>query len=109
MSTFTKEHIPMGSDKFENPAFLSARELEILELVVTGLSNHKIAQGLDISKRTVDNHISNILKKTHTDNRVELVRWALQWGKVCIDDVNCCSLPESSTSEQTNEMISERG
>jgi DNA-binding NarL/FixJ family response regulator len=88
----------MGSDNFDNSAFLSPRELEILELVVTGLSNHKIAQQLDISKRTVDNHISNILKKTHTDNRVELVRWALVWGKVCINDVNCCPLPESSQS-----------
>ena len=111
MSTFTREYIPMASEKFENPAFLSARELEILELVVSGLSNHKIAQSLDISKRTVDNHISNILKKTHTDNRVELVRWSLQWGKVCIDNVNCCPLPEPSESEpsqspETNEMVS---
>nr|WP_238568932.1 LuxR C-terminal-related transcriptional regulator [Xenococcus sp. PCC 7305] len=57
------------------------------------MSNHKIAQKLEISKRTVDNHISNILKKTNVDNRVELVRWALQWGKVCLNDVNCCTLP----------------
>ena len=96
----------MDSDKFENNAFLSARELEIVELVVSGLSNLKIAKVLDISKRTVDNHISNILKKTHTDNRVELVRWSLQWGKVCIDDVNCCPLPEYSKSEEISEMVS---
>ncbi|MEM8643248.1 MAG: LuxR C-terminal-related transcriptional regulator, partial [Cyanobacteria bacterium P01_G01_bin.54] len=49
---------------------------------------------LEISKRTVDNHISNILNKTATGNRVELFRWALQSGKVCIDDVNCCTLPQ---------------
>ena len=77
-------------------ALLSTRELEIVELVVTGLSNHKIAERLDISKRTVDNHISNILKKTGAINRVELVRWSLQWGKVCLDNVNCCSLPEDT-------------
>jgi DNA-binding CsgD family transcriptional regulator len=88
----------MSDDKFSNSAFLSDRELEILQLVVTGLSNFKIAQNLDISKRTVDNHISNILNKTKTDNRVELVRWALKWGKVCIDDVNCCPLPNPSNS-----------
>ncbi|MGL4882111.1 MAG: LuxR C-terminal-related transcriptional regulator, partial [Waterburya sp.] len=58
------------------------------------------------SKRTVDNHISNILKKTGTGNRVELVRWSLQWGKVCIDNVNCCSLPEISQSLDCNEMVS---
>jgi DNA-binding CsgD family transcriptional regulator len=61
--------------------------------VATGLTNQEIAVKLEISKRTVDNHISNILSKTKTDNRVALVRWALQWGKVCLNDINCCSLP----------------
>jgi DNA-binding NarL/FixJ family response regulator len=72
---------------------LSERELEVIELVAAGLTNQEIAEKLEISKRTVDNHISNILTKTGTDNRVALVRWALQWGKVCINDVNCCTLP----------------
>lgn len=72
---------------------LSERELQVLELVAAGLTNQDIAEKLDISKRTVDNHISNILTKTETDNRVGLVRWALQWGKVCLDEVNCCALP----------------
>jgi DNA-binding CsgD family transcriptional regulator len=72
---------------------LSDRELQIVELVAGGLTNQEIAEKLEISKRTVDNHISNILDKTATGNRVALVRWALQWGKVCIDEVNCCSLP----------------
>lgn len=75
------------------PASLSERELQIIELVAAGLTNEKIAEKLEISKRTVDNHISNILTKTATGNRVALVRWALQWGKVCIDEVNCCTLP----------------
>jgi DNA-binding NarL/FixJ family response regulator len=72
---------------------LSDRELEIIAAITDGLTNEDIATRLDISKRTVDNHVSNILKKTSTDNRVALVRWALQWGKVCIDEVNCCVLP----------------
>ncbi|MFM6202837.1 MAG: LuxR C-terminal-related transcriptional regulator, partial [Dolichospermum sp.] len=71
---------------------LSDREMQIIDLVATGLTNQEIAAKLEISKRTVDNHISNILTKTKTDNRVALVRWALQWGKVCLNDVNCCSL-----------------
>lgn len=75
------------------PASLSDREVQIIELVAAGLTNQEIAQQLEISKRTVDNHISNILTKTSTDNRVALVRWALQWGKVCLNDVNCCPLP----------------
>ena len=78
---------------------LSEREIQIIDLVATGLTNQEIAQTLEISKRTVDNHISNILTKTETENRVALVRWALQWGKVCINDVNCCALP--APHEQT--------
>jgi DNA-binding CsgD family transcriptional regulator len=83
----------MSVGKFKNSGSLSERELEILELVSTGLTNQQIADKLEISKRTVDNHITNILHKTGTENRVELVRWGLQWGKVCLNDVNCCPLP----------------
>ncbi len=90
----------MASGRFKSPASLSYRESEILELVATGLTNHDIAEKLEISKRTVDNHISNILTKTGTENRVELVRWALQWGKICLDDVNCCPLPVEPNSSQ---------
>lgn len=75
---------------------LSERELQIVDLVAAGLTNQEIAGKLEISKRTVDNHISNILTKTDTENRVTLVRWALQWGKVCLDNVNCCTLPHLS-------------
>ncbi|MGP1373361.1 MAG: helix-turn-helix domain-containing protein [Almyronema sp.] len=75
---------------------LSERELQIVELVALGLTNQEISEQLEISKRTVDNHISNILTKTATGNRVALVKWALQWGKVCLEDVNCCPLPNIS-------------
>ncbi|MEG4573682.1 helix-turn-helix transcriptional regulator [Microcoleus sp. N3A4] len=81
------------------PVTLSDRELQVVELVAAGLTNEKIAEKLEISKRTVDNHISNILNKTPADNRVTLVRWALQWGKVCLDDINCCSLPRPIDKE----------
>ncbi|MEM9505879.1 MAG: helix-turn-helix transcriptional regulator, partial [Cyanobacteria bacterium P01_E01_bin.43] len=48
------------------------------------------------------NHVSNILTKTATGNRVALVRWALQWGKVCINDVNCCPLPSGADNGVTS-------
>ncbi|NJK53348.1 MAG: helix-turn-helix transcriptional regulator [Leptolyngbyaceae cyanobacterium SU_3_3] len=82
-----------GNSQVQAQAPLSERELQVIELVAAGLTNQDIAIQLEISKRTVDNHISNILTKTETENRVALVRWALQWGKVCIDEVNCCVLP----------------
>jgi DNA-binding NarL/FixJ family response regulator len=86
----------MSELKTQLSANLSDRELEIIAAIADGLTNEDIATRLEISKRTVDNHVSNILKKTSTDNRVALVRWALQWGKVCIDEVNCCTLPNHS-------------
>lgn len=83
----------MSDGESQAQAPLSERELQVIELVAAGLTNQDIAEKLEISKRTVDNHISNILTKTETENRVALVRWALQWGKVCLDEVNCCTLP----------------
>ncbi|MEM8604368.1 MAG: response regulator transcription factor [Cyanobacteria bacterium P01_H01_bin.121] len=88
----------MSGSESQTYSILSDRELQIVELVAAGLTNQEIAERLEISKRTVDNHISNILNKTETDNRVALVRWALQWGKVCLDDVNCCPLPAPENS-----------
>ena len=95
----------MASGKIPQTTSLSQREIEILELVATGLTNQDIAEKLEISKRTVDNHISNILNKTKTDNRVELVRWALQWGKICLDEINCCALPDYSDETVTDETV----
>ena len=86
----------MAGGESQSPVSLSERELQIIDLVAAGLTNQEIAEKLEISKRTVDNHISNVLTKTATENRVSLVRWALQWGKVCLNDVNCCPLPISS-------------
>ncbi len=83
----------MAGGESHSPVTLSERELQIIDRVAAGLTNQEIAEKLEISKRTVDNHISNILTKTATDNRVALVRWALLWGKVCLNDVNCCTLP----------------
>lgn len=96
----------MSHSKFKTPVSLSERELQVVELVAIGLTNQEIAEKLEISKRTVDNHISNILTKTSTGNRVELVRWSLQWGKVCIDNINCCTLPEPESNETIDQTVS---
>ncbi|MFN9659076.1 MAG: response regulator transcription factor [Cyanobacteriota bacterium] len=74
-------------------AGLSERELEIIELVATGLTNSEIAGQLMISKRTVDNHVSNIFAKSGAKNRIALINWAMDNGKICRDGFNCCALP----------------
>ncbi|MDJ0843081.1 response regulator [Crocosphaera sp.] len=56
---------------------LTPREGEVLDLVTTGLSNKEIAQHLHLSERTIEKHVSKLLDKTETRNRVGLVRFAL--------------------------------
>jgi DNA-binding CsgD family transcriptional regulator len=73
---------------------LSERELEIIELVAQGLTNQEIGERLMISKRTVDNHVSNVFTKTGDKNRVALLNWAMDHGKICRDGFNCCNLPQ---------------
>ena len=77
---------------------LSAREMEIIGLVADGLTNQEIAEKLTISKRTVDNHVSNMFTKTGSKNRVALLNWAMDHGKICRDGFNCCSLPDETDS-----------
>ena len=77
---------------------LSAREMEIIGLVADGLTNQEIAEKLTISKRTVDNHVSNMFTKTGSKNRVALLNWAMDHGKICRDGFNCCSLPDDETA-----------
>ena len=77
---------------------LSAREMEIIGLVADGLTNQEIAAKLTISKRTVDNHVSNMFTKTGSKNRVALLNWAMDHGKICRDGFNCCSLPDETVS-----------
>ena len=73
---------------------LSERELEIIDLVAQGLTNQEIGERLMISKRTVDTHVSNVFTKTGAKNRVALLNWAMDHGKICRDGFNCCSLPQ---------------
>lgn len=62
------------------PPRLTERETEILRLVAKGLSSRQIADRLDISYRTVQNHTQNVLGKLQLHNRVELARYAIEQG-----------------------------
>ena len=55
----------------ENPAQLTARELEVLTLVADGLRNREIAERLFLSSKTVDHHVSAILRKVGARTRGE--------------------------------------
>jgi len=64
-------------DRFHDEELTEA-EIRIAELVAHGLSNKEIAADLEISVRTVENHISHILDKKSFSNRVEIARMVLE-------------------------------
>lgn len=57
---------------------LSAREVEVLELIAAGLSNDEIADKLNISLATVKSHRSNLLSKTGSNNTASLIMYSLK-------------------------------
>lgn len=56
---------------------LTERELEVLQHLKQGLTSKEIASILEISKRTVDTHISNVCRKFGARNRLDAVLRAL--------------------------------
>jgi DNA-binding NarL/FixJ family response regulator len=68
------------SEPFEEP--LTARELEVLRLLVEGLSNKGIAARLEISDQTVKFHVASICRKLGAANRTDAVRRAIRRGLV---------------------------
>lgn len=63
-----------------NPLFphLTERERQILNLICKGYSSIEIAEQLNISYNTVENHRANLMEKSDTKNTAGLVRWAVE-------------------------------
>ncbi|SKB15957.1 Two-component response regulator [Planktothrix sp. PCC 11201] len=57
---------------------LTQREYQVLELLAEGLSNIAIGDHLHLSPRTVEKYVSSLLRKTDSNNRTELIRFALK-------------------------------
>ena len=79
------ELIPMLNSKMisrdldkEKLKSLTKREIEVLKAISAGLLNKEIATNLDISERTVKNHISNIFKKIDVADRTQAAVFAIK-------------------------------
>jgi two-component system, NarL family, response regulator len=59
---------------------LTAREVEILEMLAKGLTNKQIGTALSISDNTVRNHVNSIMEKMEVSDRTEAVAVAIQQG-----------------------------
>jgi DNA-binding CsgD family transcriptional regulator/tetratricopeptide (TPR) repeat protein len=64
----------------ENPAGLTTRELEVLALVAEGLRNAEIAERLIVTRKTVDHHVSAILRKLDAPTRGQAAAAAIRLG-----------------------------
>ena len=82
MRAFGIKSIPRGIRRSTqtNPALLTVRELDVLQLLEEGIQNKEIASRLFISPKTVDHHISSILFKLDVDSRTKAVRKASELG-----------------------------
>jgi DNA-binding NarL/FixJ family response regulator len=64
---------------------LTLREREILALIASGNTNQRIADLLDLSRKTVESHRTNIMKKLEAHDVTELVRYAIRTGLIAND------------------------
>ena len=64
---------------------LTARELEVLKLIVKGMSNKEIASALQITEGTVKIHVNNMLSKLGVSDRTKAATTALQRGIVYLE------------------------
>ena len=80
-TTLDQEKIKRASiSKTEN--VLSKRELEVLTLIASELTNEEIGIKLNLSKRTVDSHRQNIINKLQVKNTAGLIKYAFKLGLI---------------------------
>lgn len=85
---------PVGTAEHKIKDLLSDREMEMLKLLATGMSNKKIAEKLCLSLRTVKAHMSNIFTKMNVASRGEALVEALRKGLLTLEDIK-----QAGTSE----------
>lgn len=75
LDAFGTDTVATSDDELDQ---LSAREQEVMRLIARGYSYKEIASDLFISHKTVESHVSAVLRKLQLSNRHELTRWAMQ-------------------------------
>ncbi len=82
------ESMAINSDEGPEETFraLSTREMEILRHITRGLSNKEIAKALGISRQTVKNHMTSILRKLAVNDRTQAAVYALRRGWIRLED-----------------------
>jgi len=76
-----EKHLPKEEENCQ-PTELTTRELEVVKLIVDGISTPEIADKLNLSPHTVYTHRKNLMKKLKINSTSELVRYAITTGIV---------------------------
>jgi len=76
----SRTQVPEADSDHASGEQLTRREREVLQLISDGAPDKEIAAKLFISKRTVKNHVHNILEKLQLQNRVQAAAYALREG-----------------------------
>lgn len=71
-----------GSQQLCGRLELTKREREVLQLLIEGHSNLEIGRRLHLSHRTIEKYVSSLLRKSELNNRVELIRYAMEYKLV---------------------------
>ncbi len=80
LDAFARGMVPSSLPAGVDPEFeqLSPREREVLRLIARGYTYKEVARELTISARTVESHVSSVLRKLQLSTRHELTRWATE-------------------------------
>ncbi len=76
---------PPGAGAVIEHLGLTAREMQVITLIVAGYTNRDLARKLKISQNTVKHHLTNVFDKLGVSNRLELVLYAIDNGLVNSD------------------------
>jgi DNA-binding NarL/FixJ family response regulator len=77
---YMPQSIPGSPSKMPTPADLTAREIQVLQLVAQGHQNKEIAYALNIAEETAKIHVKHIFSKLGVQNRTQAVAVALHRG-----------------------------
>jgi DNA-binding NarL/FixJ family response regulator len=78
VETIRERAMPAGATVSQPTFGLTPRQLDIVSAIVSGATNHDIAQQFSISANTVKYHLTNMFEKLGVSNRIELARFAVQ-------------------------------
>ena len=76
---------PPVLDALRDGELLTVREREVLGLIASGNTNQRIADLLDLSRKTVESHRTNIMRKLDAHDVTKLVRYAIRTGLIAND------------------------